>query len=209
MLTLNQLLHRVAAGRKLPTGCFECAFPWTTIVLSIWSLQCTSPSQPDTNAYFLSLETPVVTGVHVTTVNYPDGTGQVIGTPAYSVEPGAPNIFPNPYSDPDYNSWRLYVTLNHLPPEATLVIVLGRLPGDRTQDGTSTVGVTLPSAKATVVRTLKKNDPSRFMTWDLDDNMGRPVPTGVYRVYYYGPSIDGIHFLDISIVRKQVDIYRW
>jgi hypothetical protein len=100
------------------------------------------------------------------------------------------NVFPNPYfgfNSKEPNKYTRFVTFNHLPPTATLNII--NLAGVR-------------------VRTLLKNDPTQFMTWDLLNSSGLPVAAGVYIVYVdMGPI--GTKILKLSIIpeAQQLDKY--
>jgi hypothetical protein len=175
------------------------------IACSAISLQCTSPEEPDVNAYFYTLKTPLVTGVHITTLDMPDGTGETIGVPSYSIPSNGPNIFPNPYAEPDtlhrFEDYQFYVVFSHMPAKATVVIVKGRTPEEIIPPATSYLGTTIPSRRTNIVRTIVKDDPFQFLRWDLTDQEGAPIPSGVYRAFYYGPSIDGFKFMDLFVKR--------
>ena len=75
------------------------------------------------------------------------------------------SVYPNPY----YGLHALetsrsdkYVSFNHLPEKATIrVFTLG----------------------GTMVREINKNDTSQFATWDLGNQYGYPVASGIYIVY--------------------------
>ena len=74
------------------------------------------------------------------------------------------NVYPNPYygfHELETSRKAKYVSFNHLPQEATIDIY--------------TMG-------GTYVCRLDKNDASQFATWDLNNQYGYPVASGLYIV---------------------------
>jgi len=74
------------------------------------------------------------------------------------------NVFPNPYygfHELETSRKDKYVSFNHLPQEATIDIY--------------TMG-------GTYVRHLEKNDATQFLNWDLENQYGYPVASGLYIV---------------------------
>jgi hypothetical protein len=72
------------------------------------------------------------------------------------------NVFPNPYyglNRAELNRFNRFVTFNHLPRVATIRIL--NIAGE-------------------LVRVVRKDDPSQFATWDLNNHDGLPVAGGVY-----------------------------
>ena len=72
------------------------------------------------------------------------------------------NVFPNPYygfNSREVDRFTHFVTFNHL--SARAVIRIFNLAGE-------------------LVRTVEKDDPSQFATWDLNNHNGLPVGGGVY-----------------------------
>ena len=166
---------------------------------------CTDSEQPDLIGFLYSREIPVVTGIHVTTETMPDGTGEVIGTPAYDVSPGSVNAFPNPLIEPDTITRFVYyptnIIFNRLLPGSTVVVVNARWNWERSGTETPFNGATLSARGARLVRKLLKTDNTQYLAWDLTDERRIPVPAGVYRAYYFGDSIDGVNFIDIAVKR--------
>ncbi len=77
-------------------------------------------------------------------------------------EVGRINVFPNPYyarNRAEVNTANRFVKFSHLPYHA--VIRIFNLAG-------------------TLVRTVRKDDPSQFVTWDLNNETGLPIAGGLY-----------------------------
>ena len=76
------------------------------------------------------------------------------------------NVFPNPYygmNRAERNRFQRFVTFNHLPRIANIRIFnLAGIP----------------------VRTIVKDDPSQFITWDLNNENGLPVGGGLYLAHF-------------------------
>ena len=175
------------------------------IVLTISSIRCDSLGEPDPLSFLFLQDVPVITGIHVTTVNNPEGNGEVIGTPSYAVSSNSVNVFPNPYVEPDtirrFEYFPFELTFSHLPEKATIVIVRGRWQGEPQTVHPSYGGATVRANEPWVVTTLQKSGPGQYLRWPLTDDKRHFVPTGVYRAFYYGDGIDGVKFIDISVKR--------
>ncbi|MDD8017556.1 MAG: T9SS type A sorting domain-containing protein [Bacteroidota bacterium] len=103
---------------------------------------------------------------------------------------GKVNVFPNPYFGfnlKEPNKYTKFVTFNHLPQKATLSII--NLAGVR-------------------VRKITKDDPSQFLNWDLKNEAGLPVASGMYVVYIDLGSL-GTKILKLAVVQElqQLDKY--
>ncbi len=101
------------------------------------------------------------------------------------------NVYPNPYfgfNQKEPNKYTKFVTFSHLPQKATLSIV--NLAGVR-------------------LRKLVKNDASQYLTWDLKNESGLPVASGMYVVYIdLGGSL-GTKILKLAVIQElqQLDKY--
>ncbi len=92
------------------------------------------------------------------------------------------NVFPNPYyaaSPLERNRFEHFVTFNHLPPHAIIRIF------------------TLNGA---LVRKLEKNDPSQFFRWDLKNEKGRRVASGLYIVHIDMPELGKQKILKLMVI---------
>lgn len=95
------------------------------------------------------------------------------------------NVFPNPYygfNIVEKNQFSRFVTFNHLPASATLRIF---------------------TLSGILVRTLEKSDESQFTTWDLLNEAGLPVASGVYIIYIDMPELSKTKTLKLAVVREQ------
>ncbi len=95
------------------------------------------------------------------------------------------NVFPNPYygfNIVEKNPFSRFVTFNHLPAQATIRVF-------------SLAGV--------LVRTVEKNDATQFATWDLLNESGLPVASGLYLIYIDMPELGKTKTLKLAVVREQ------
>ncbi len=92
------------------------------------------------------------------------------------------NVFPNPYyaaSSLEKTRFEHFVTFNHLPPHAIIRIF------------------TLNGA---LVRKLEKNDPSQFFRWDLLNEKGWRVASGLYIVHIEMPELNKQKILKLMVI---------
>ncbi len=93
------------------------------------------------------------------------------------------NVFPNPYyafNPQATNRFDRFVTFNHLPKKATIRIFdLG----------------------GTQVRKLEKNDDSQFLKWDLKNESGLPVASGIYIAHIDMPDLGKTKVLKVFIIQ--------
>lgn len=96
------------------------------------------------------------------------------------------NVFPNPYygvNTEEINKYNRFVTFSHLPQEAVIRIY-------------SLAGVQ--------VREIRKNSQSQFERWDLANESGLPVGSGLYIVHIEMPGLEGAtKILKLAIVQEQ------
>jgi hypothetical protein len=95
------------------------------------------------------------------------------------------NVFPNPYyasnpSEPD--RFTRFVTFNHLPQQATIRIF-------------NLAGVQ--------VRKIEKDTPGQFQTWDLQNEAGIPVASGMYIAHIDMPKLGKEKVLKLMIIQAQ------
>jgi hypothetical protein len=96
---------------------------------------------------------------------------------------GAINVYPNPYfgfNSLEQTRFDRFVTFTHLPVNATMRII---------------------DLSGTVVRTLKKTETSQFYRWDLKNEDGFPVSSGVYIVYIDMPDIGATKIVKVAVVQ--------
>lgn len=95
------------------------------------------------------------------------------------------NVFPNPYygfSSEELNKYNRFVTFNHLPTQANIRIF-------------NLAGV--------LVRSLEKQDQGQFEYWDLNNDFGLPVASGLYIVYIDMPELGTTKILKVAIIQEQ------
>jgi len=95
------------------------------------------------------------------------------------------NIFPNPYyglNEMETTRYGHFVTFSHLPNRATIRIfdVAGQM-----------------------VRTLEKDDSDQFFQWDLSNDNGLPVASGLYVAHIDMPQAKAKKVLKLAIVQEQ------
>lgn len=95
------------------------------------------------------------------------------------------NVFPNPYygvNSEELNKYNRFVTFTHLPAKATIRIF-------------NLAGVQ--------VRSIEKNDLSTYQRWDLANNSGLPVASGLYIAYIDMPDLGETKVLKLAIIQEQ------
>jgi hypothetical protein len=95
------------------------------------------------------------------------------------------NVFPNPYyavNPREVNKYQRFVTFSHLPAKATIRIF--NLAGQ-------------------LVRSIEKNSPSQFITWDLVNESSFPVASGLYIVHIDLPDLGKTKILKLAVIQEQ------
>lgn len=95
------------------------------------------------------------------------------------------NVFPNPYygaNSEELNKYNRFVTFSHLPAKATIRIY-------------NLAGV--------LVKEIEKNSTTQFERWDLANNTGLPVASGLYIAYIDMPDIGKTKVLKLAIIQEQ------
>ncbi len=95
------------------------------------------------------------------------------------------NVFPNPYygfQSRETSRDAKYVTFSHLPNQATIRIF---------------------DLSGVLVRTINKNDQTQFTTWNLQNENGYPVASGVYVVYIDMPTLGATKVLKLALVQEE------
>jgi hypothetical protein len=95
------------------------------------------------------------------------------------------NVFPNPYYGYQYRETSRdahYVTFSHLPAKATLRIF---------------------DLSGVQVKTINHNSASQFDKWNLQNESGYPVASGVYVVYIDMPDIGTTKILKLAVIMEQ------
>jgi hypothetical protein len=93
--------------------------------------------------------------------------------------------FPNPYygvNPQELNKYERFVTFSHMPPKAKIRVY--NLAGQ-------------------LVRVMDKDDNSQFYRWDLANDKGLPVASGIFIVYIDMPEIGATKILKVAIIQEQ------
>ena len=95
------------------------------------------------------------------------------------------NVFPNPYygvNSEEINKYNRFVTFTHLPNRAKIRIF-------------NLAGV--------LVRTIEKDDEGQFQRWDLANDSGLPVASGLYLAYIELSDLGETTILKVAIIQEQ------
>ncbi|MCZ7558212.1 MAG: T9SS type A sorting domain-containing protein [Bacteroidia bacterium] len=93
-------------------------------------------------------------------------------------------VFPNPYlgaSALELNKYQRFVTINHLPERAKFRIY---------------------TVSGTLVRSFEKNDATQLATWDLQNDNGLPVASGMYLIHIDMPDLGVEKVLKLGVVTE-------
>lgn len=94
-------------------------------------------------------------------------------------------VFPNPYygvNSEELNKYQRFVTISHLPRKATIRIF---------------------SLAGLMIRKIEKESDSQFERWDLTNDSGLPVGSGLYIAYIEMPEIGATKIVKMAIVQEQ------
>lgn len=95
------------------------------------------------------------------------------------------NVFPNPYygvNSEELNKYNRFVTFSHLPTKATIRIF-------------NLAGVS--------VKTIEKVTTGQFQRWDLANEAGLPVASGLYIVYIDLPELGKTKILKVAVIQEK------
>ncbi|MBL7961290.1 hypothetical protein JNL27_13745 [bacterium] len=173
------------------------------LLLTFFEIGCTS----DTPGLMTSLnEAPIITGIYVTTEEYPIGYGLVYGSPA-PVE--QIRVVPNPYIGRSFYQSSLIdkvVKIMGLPPVIRIEIYRGVFR-ESPELNYNLSGATTFSVGSRPIRTFNKSSQNSVLNWDLKDDNGHHVPSGLYKVYFIFEN-KKIESLDVYIIHEE-DMNTW
>jgi hypothetical protein len=95
------------------------------------------------------------------------------------------NVFPNPYyavNSEEINKYNRFVTFTHLPQKAK---------------------VRLFDLAGTLVKVIEKDSPQQYLRWDLANERGFPVASGLYIAYIELPELGETKILKLAIIQEQ------
>ena len=93
-------------------------------------------------------------------------------------------VFPNPYlasNEQELNKYQRFVTFNHLPPRANFRIY---------------------TVSGTLVASFEKDDPSQLANWNLQNDNGLPVASGMYIIHIELPDLGTEKVLKLGVVSE-------
>ena len=96
----------------------------------------------------------------------------------------AVNVFPNPYyasNTREQNKYQRFVTINHLPARASFKIY---------------------TLSGVLVRSFEKNDASQYATWNLLNDNGLPIASGLYYIHIEMPDLGLEKTLRLAVVTE-------
>jgi hypothetical protein len=131
------------------------------------------------NIYY---DNPIVKGTDIYTFST---TAAAYSSSLAKDQVGEINVFPNPYygiNTEELNKYNRFVTFTHLPVQAKVRIF-------------NLAGV--------LVRTIDKEDETQFLRWDLANEDGLPVASGLYIAYIELPELGTTKILKLAIVQEQ------
>ena len=94
-------------------------------------------------------------------------------------------MFPNPYyavNTEELNKFQKFVTFNHLP--ANVKIRIFNLGG-------------------VMVKTIEKVGGSQFQRWDLQNDAGLPVGSGIYIAYIEMPDLGTTKIIKLAVIQEE------
>ncbi|MGB5895662.1 MAG: T9SS type A sorting domain-containing protein, partial [Ignavibacteriaceae bacterium] len=95
------------------------------------------------------------------------------------------NVFPNPYygvNSEELNKYNRFVTFTHLP---------------------NTAKIRIFNLAGVLVRTIEKSDEGQYQRWDLSNDSGLPVASGIYIAYIELSDLGETKILKVAIIQEQ------
>jgi hypothetical protein len=95
------------------------------------------------------------------------------------------NVFPNPYygvNEAETNRYNSFITFSHLPQRATIRIF---------------------DLSGTLVRVMEKDSADQFQRWDLANDNGLPVASGLYIAHVEMPDVGATKTLKLAVVAEE------
>ena len=93
--------------------------------------------------------------------------------------------FPNPYygvNEAETSRYSKFVTFSHLPPKTKIRIF---------------------DLSGTLVRVLEKDDADQFLRWDLNNNNGLPVASGIFVAHIDMPDVGKSKIVKLAVIAEQ------
>jgi hypothetical protein len=133
--------------------------------------------------YYIKYANPIIPGSDTYTFSSPAPTAYSKAKAKEDVK--NINVFPNPYygvNSEELNKYNRFVTFSHLPSVAKIRVF-------------NLAGV--------LVKTIEHNSDSQFERWDLANQNGLPVASGLYIAYIDMPDLGVTKTLKVAIIQEQ------
>lgn len=150
--------------------------------LATWALVFWSSPGIAGDVITLQYNNPIQVGVDTYTFST---NGSSFSETLAKSQVGKINVFPNPYygvNSEELNKFNRFVTFTHLPAKATVRIF-------------NLAGI--------LVKSIEKDDAGQFLRWDLQNNSGLPVASGLYIVHIDLPDLGETKILKVAIVQER------
>lgn len=159
-----------------------------------WGVVCRRAAAPNTAGNFRAGTEFTIQANHINTAAdaFTFQSPAVTNDPAIAKEDVSRiNVFPNPYygiNTEELNKYNRFVTFTHLPQEA--IIRIFNLAGVQ-------------------VRLIRRNSTSQFERWDLANESGLPVGSGLYLAHIEMPALGITKILKVAVVQEQQILDRY
>lgn len=154
--------------------------PLRIMYWATWSRRSNSPWPGNSSLFLHPVKAPAENDLF--TFHFP---GPEVGREIEKMSARTVGVFPNPYMGGLRSSGTTLirrVTFNNLPPRVTIRIF--NLAGH-------------------LVRTLEKDNPSQFLDWDLTNDHGWQVSSGMYVCYVEMPDVGENKILKLAVIQSQ------
>ena len=188
-----QVQSDIAAGRKPYLGAGTDGDVMRRMVLVGWNFGTVASGayrqqMPEVGTIFRILTNKPNSSSDIFTISVP---GNSYSAETAKADISAINVFPNPYygvNPLETDKYSRFVTFSHLPPLATIRIF-------------NLAGV--------MVRRIDRNSTSQFERWDLKNENGLPVGSGMYIAHIEMPDLGVNKILKIAVVQEQQILDRY
>jgi len=149
----------------------------------IWGTVYGTPTATEFDVVTVIYANPIVAGLDNWSFSTTESTSS---TALAKTQVGDINVFPNPYygiNTEELNKYNRFVTFSHLPDNATIRI--------------------FNLAGVLVQKIVKDPSSGQFQRWDLSNEAGLPVASGLYIAYIELPDLGETKVLKIAVIQEQ------
>lgn len=177
--------------------------------------RCHSPENDRITGVYGIHNIPVITGIIVSPEKAPFGNGDVYGTPSYTLDRNESglifNAVPNSYlvySLYETHGRELIMKFINLPKQACIEIYRGVWAGQHPPLTNDVKAGGVVRKSIAPIRTLRKNNETNELIWDLRNENGNVIRSGFYRAYLLNDTLKIIDWVDLYIITP-VDCSTW